>query len=154
MNERPSWDDVWMTVARSIAARSKCSRAQIGAVIVDAGQNVLSCSYNGPPPGFDTPTDSCRNWCPRAQPGAELDPGYESCPASHAEANGVARADTSRLSGATCYVTGACCRTCAKLLATAGVTRIVHQVRDTDAHRDPDGVESFLKACGVTVERV
>lgn len=151
---RPTWEDVWMQTAIAISKRSKCSRAQIGAVIVDSRQNVLSCSYNGPPPSWRTPADSCRDWCPRAQ--SEVGPGmsYDSCPANHAEANAIARADSQRLAGATCFITGSICMTCAKLLAAAGVTRVVHKVSPSDSHRDPERVEAFLQTCGVEVVRV
>ena len=154
LEPRPSWDSVWMQTAEAIAKRSKCSRACVGAVIVDAHQNVLSCSYNGPPPSWPTPTDSCQDWCPRAQSEVTSGMSYDTCPASHAEANGIARADSQRLFGATCYVTSSCCMTCAKLLAAAGITRIVHKVLPSDSHRDPERVEAFLRQCGVEVVRV
>lgn len=154
MESRPSWDMVWMQVAQALAPRSKCSRAQVGAVLVDAHQNVLSCSYNGPPPSWPTPTDSCKDWCTRAQSQPAPGESYDACPSNHAEANGVARADSQRLSGATCYVTSACCMSCAKLLASAGVGRVVHVVGPTETHRQPDIVERFLRECGVHVDRI
>ena len=35
---RPTWDETWMSIAHTVAKRSRCSRAGIGAVI---GASVL-----------------------------------------------------------------------------------------------------------------
>lgn len=148
---RPTWDETWMAMAEIIAKRSKCSRAQIGCVIVAGDQTVVAASYNGAPPNMVT-DGSCSHWCPRAING-DADTDYTSCVSSHAEMNAIARSDWSRLKEATVYTTGTTCYNCAKLIAGAGVTRLVHAVRDTDTHRDPLGVESRLKAYGVEVIR-
>lgn len=149
---RPTWDEVWMRMADTMAERSKCTRAQVGCVIVSKDQTVLSASYNGPPPNY--PADgSCSSWCPRARGEGGLGSTYDNCPSVHAEANGVSRADHSRIHGATAYVNRASCVTCAKLLAAAGITRLVHRVEDVDMHRNPEATEDFLQLCGVEVVR-
>jgi dCMP deaminase len=150
--DRPSWDAVWMEASHNIARRSLCSRAQVGAVIVASDQTVLSMSYNGPPPGYEV-SGTCGNWCPRARGEGTLDNTYDTCPSAHAEANGVSRLDRSRVRGATVYVNRSMCFGCAKLVSAAGVSRVVHRVTEDDLHRDPDGVEEFLRQCGVSVER-
>ena len=63
-NTRPSWDEVWMQVADTVALRSRCSRAQIGAVVVSKDQRVSSTGYNGPAASFPNEGE-CVNWCPR-----------------------------------------------------------------------------------------
>lgn len=151
---RSEWEQVWIETAKTISNRSKCSRAQIGAVIVDAGQNVLASSYNGPPPGWKTPTDQCKDWCPRAQSQPSSGADYDSCPSSHAEINAIARTDHSRIRGATVYVTGSMCMNCAKAVAAAEIARVVHVVTESDSHRNPDLVEQFLEKCGITVKRI
>lgn len=150
--DRPSWDAVWMHTAETVASRSLCSRAHVGAVIVTADNRVEAASYNGPPPHFPHGGHECVSWCPRAT-AASLDPGYFDCPASHAEANAIARSDWSALRGATIYVTGSVCFTCAKLILQTGIVKVVHQVLETDSHRMPDAVERFLRANNVIVER-
>lgn len=141
-----------MAMADVMSRRSRCSRAQVGCVIVSAAQSVLSASYNGPPPGY--PADgSCVLWCPRARGEGGLGSTYDNCPSAHAEINGIARADHSRIAGATAYVTGATCIGCAKALAAAGVVRVIHRVGDSDLHRNPHEVERFLMLSGLTVER-
>jgi dCMP deaminase len=152
-NTRPEWADVWMTMAETIGRRSRCVRAQIGCVLVSTDNQVISASYNGPPPKYKSAMNvhtKCDQWCPRSQ-GASLDVNYDDCPSSHAEANGVARADWSRLQGGTAYVNGASCMTCAKLLAAAGIRLVVMQVHETDQHRRPDKVIEYLGQCGVEV---
>lgn len=151
-SSRPSWDTVWFGMSELIAQRSLCSRAQVGCVIVAADQTVLSCSYNGPPPGYNV-SGTCTSWCPRARGEGSLGNVYDNCPSAHAEANGVARLDRSRVRGATAYVNRSVCLQCAKLLAASGVARVVHRVSAEDVHRDPDGVERYLQACGLIVER-
>lgn len=155
LHKRPSWDDVWMRLAEDIGQRSRCSRGEIGCVLVSRDNQVVSATYVGPPPRFkpaDTimPTD-CRAWCPRAQPGHEPEIGYTDCVSSHAEMNAIARADFSRLKGGTAYVNGACCIMCSKALAAAGISRVVMQVHEADAHRKPEQAIALLEQNGVQV---
>lgn len=139
-------------MAEIMAERSKCSRAKVGCVIVSNDQTVLSASYNGPPPKY--PADGpCTDWCPRARGEGSLDSVYDNCPSTHAETNGIARADHSRIAGATAYVNRASCIQCAKSLAAAGVVRLVHIVGENDMHRNPEATEDFLRLCGVEVVR-
>lgn len=149
---RPSWDEIWMSFSDSISRRSKCTRAQVGSVLVSEDQTVLSASYNGPPPGFQA-DGPCTAWCPRACGVGGTGASYDNCPSVHAEVNAIARADHSRIKGATVYTNRSTCIGCAKALAAAGVVRVVHRVTEDDMHRDPDGVEEFLRQCGVVVER-
>lgn len=160
---RPSWDEVWMQVAQTMARRSRCDRAQVGAVVVSADNRVLSTGYNGTPRGFDLSLpeylqgSSCSHWCPRAQEwrGESLDPVYDDCHAAHAEANALTRADFTQMEGATLYVSTSMCKGCAKMFANSGVTRVVfgYAGDGSDAYRSPDKTENFLVDCGVEVTR-
>ena len=141
-----------MTFADTIGQRSRCDRAQVGCVLVSDAQSVLSASYNGPPPNYPA-EGSCSSWCPRAQGVGGLGSTYDNCPSVHAEVNAIARADHSKISGATVYTNRATCYSCAKTLAAAGVVRVVHRVTEDDMHRNPDEVEAFLRTCGVDVVR-
>lgn len=149
---RPDWDEIWMAVSDTIALRSKCSRAQVGCVIVDKDQNVLSASYNGPPSNYAA-EGSCIDWCPRGRGEGGVGASYDNCPTVHAEVNSIARVDRSRTVGATAYVTRASCYSCAKALAAAGIVKLVHRVDEIDMHRDPEATEKFLRDCGIEVER-
>lgn len=157
---RLTWDETWLGVARVIARRSRCTRDQVGAVIVDADQVPLVASYNGPPPGFEPPTEYCRDWCPRAQLGkdgrpAALDHLYEDCPANHAEANALARTNWHDAHDATIYVTSGVCYQCAKLIAASGLHRVVLPTgRHEPAHRDPHKVHQALLDWGIQLDYV
>lgn len=66
-SSRPSWDEVWMHVAGAVAGRSLCTRAHVGAVIVDAQNRIVATGYNGPPRGFVHHDEPCDKWCSRSQ---------------------------------------------------------------------------------------
>lgn len=147
---RPSWEDTWLAVAWTVGERTRCSKAQVGAVVVSEDNSYVVPGYNGPPAGM--PVDGmCRKWCPRAMAN-ETSPDYSSCPSIHAESNALLRADFSRIRGGTIFVSRSVCINCAALIANSGVRRVVHAVRADDAHRDPDGVRRFLEAAGLKVD--
>ena len=148
--DRPSWDKVWMDVADTIARRSRCSRAQIGAVVVSANQRVASTGYNGPAATLDVEGD-CIEWCPRAQGLVPLDNMYDTCPSIHAEANALLYVDRSRIEGGTIYITDVACLQCAKLVSNSGVAKVVMRVGSKAIHRKPEATIEYLKNCNVDV---
>jgi dCMP deaminase len=150
---RPTWDEVWMDVAETIARRSLCSRAQVGAVIVSRAQRISATGYNGPAASWTEP-GNCINWCPRAQGRTELDGTYDSCPAIHAEANALLYVDRSHVEDGAIYITGACCMQCAKLISNSGISRVIMKIRDIDIHRKPETVVSYLIKCGLDVTTI
>lgn len=157
---RPTWDETWMAIAHVIAARSKCSRRQVGAVIITADNQQVAASYNGAPAGMNV-VGRCIDWCARAQSAPVDEPpsettGYHNCPSIHAEANALLFSDRTRIAGGTIYVTSAVCIDCAKLIANSGLKRVVMEVHPGDLHRDPVRVAAYLADCGVklTVSKV
>jgi len=147
---RPSWDQVWMDVADTIAKRSRCSRAHIGAVVVSANQRIASTGYNGPAATLDVEGD-CIDWCPRAQGIVPLDNLYDTCPSIHAEANALLYVDRSRIEGGTIYITDVACLQCAKLVSNSGVAKVVMRVGLKAAHRKPEATIDYLKNCNIDV---
>lgn len=140
-----------MDVADVLARRSRCCRAQVGAVVVTADNRVNAASYNGPARGDDVKGD-CSNWCPRMQ-NDEHGSDYGTCRSIHAEMNAIARSDWSEVQGATIYVTGSMCINCAKAVANSGIVRVVHRVTTDRAYRLPESVEEYLRSVGIDVER-
>lgn len=130
---RPTWDDYYLAIARTVASRADCRRAQHGAVIVDPDHRVISFGYNGAPSGMPGCLEGA---CPRGRLPydalASLSGGYDDpaspgyCISVHAEANAIILAGRNRTAGATIYITGAPCHGCQKLIAAAGITRIVY----------------------------
>jgi dCMP deaminase len=172
---RPSWDEIWLEMAVVMASRSRCVRAQVGAVIVTQDNRVSSTGYNGPPPRM-LHEGMCQLWCERARPGAKPicgmtarhEPhrfyswqcdgaagGYANCDSLHAEANALLRSDWTEIQGGTAYSSAATCLDCAKLVAGSGISRLVHIVRtDADRGRDPVRTEQFLQSADVSVTRI
>lgn len=138
MNERPSWDSYFLTIARAVAKRSTCDRARVGAVLV-RDKRILSTGYNGTPRGLPHCTEvGCimvNNSCQRVV---------------HAEANVIIQAALHGVStkGATLYVTHQPCLTCAKTIINAGIVRVVYAGEYPD-----DMAQEFLSQAGVVLER-
>jgi dCMP deaminase len=153
---RPSWDETWLAVAAVVSERSLCDRDAVGAVIVDRTNRIVSTAYNGPPAGFihtrvDKP-ERCTSWCPRSRNADEdLLPGYDDCPALHAEANALSVCDRSLREGGTIYVTSHVCGGCAKLVANSGLKRVVVRPSASADHRRSNDWYTFLRHCRVLV---
>lgn len=145
---RPTWDEVWIATAKTVAKRSRCSRAQIGAVIVTEDQRVCATGYNGPAASWPH-SGTCVNWCPRAQGLAPLDNMYDECPAIHAEANALLYVDRTSVEGGTLYVIGVPCMQCAKLISNSGIRRLVCTASESDSHRRPERVFKYLQETGI-----
>lgn len=156
VSPRPTWDETWLAVAHTVARRSLCVRDQVGAVIVNDHNRVVSVGYNGPPAGLST-HGRCAGWCPRANKlklgdPPQLDPEYDDCYSLHAEANALSVCDRSLRVGGTIYITSAVCFGCAKLVANSGLARLVVSLRRPVApHRNSDRSYEFLRDSGVRV---
>jgi dCMP deaminase len=123
MSGRVSWDQYFMDIATQVATRATCDRKHVGAVIV-RGRTILSTGYNGSIRGLPHCDDV----------GHMMENGH--CVATvHAEANAIIQAATNGVSidGATIYTTASPCWPCFKLIANAGLVRIVFG----EFYRDP-----------------
>ena len=49
--ERPSWDEYFMTLANQVATRTTCVRRGVGCVLV-RDKRILATGYNGAPSGL------------------------------------------------------------------------------------------------------
>jgi dCMP deaminase len=112
---RASWDEYFMNIAKVVSSRSTCDRKFVGAVIV-RDKTILSTGYNG----------SIRGMPHCSEVGHIMEDGH--CIATiHAEANAVLQAAKNGVSidGASIYVTASPCWSCFKMVANAGIRRIV-----------------------------
>lgn len=144
---RASWDEMWLNAAITVGTRSACVRRQIGCIIVDSGNRILSTGYNGPPARFEV-AGPCTNYCERSKNVLDLH-GYTDCVALHAEANCLAYTDPVRAVNGTAYVNGYPCVSCAKLLAGAGLDRVVVPVETPVI----DQADQFMASCNMKVVR-
>lgn len=147
---RPTWDETRLAMAREIAKRSLCTRAQVGAMITDTSDRVVGEGYNGPPAGFVHGSQPCNIWCKRPNSIAPS-PDYSDCVTLHAEANALLTSDRSRRLGGTIYTTSHVCWGCAKLIANSGLSRVVVESDAAHIHRDPMASYRFLLECGLEV---
>lgn len=117
-----SFNQIFMNLAGDLAKRSHCVKAQVGAVLTK-DTRIISVGYNGPPAG----THNCdEEWpetgCPRDARG--------SCSlALYAEENTILYAvkNGAKLEGATMYTTLSPCLPCARLIFSAGITKVYYQ---------------------------
>ena len=115
MSGRVSWDEYFMNIAREVATRSTCSRKHVGAVIV-RDKVILSTGYNGSIRGM-----------PHCDEVGHMMEDNHCVRTIHAEANAIIQAARNgvRIEGATIYVTASPCWGCFKMIANAGIARIV-----------------------------
>jgi len=147
--DRIVWDEYFLLLAKLAACRSTCLSRPTGAVIVK-GKQVLATGYNGSVPGGKHCIDDGE--CYRRKLGAADADKLSWCRASHAEANAVAQAARAGISidGTTLYTTLSPCFTCAKLIASAGIKRVVfeHLYESANAERDRHWRDA-LKEAGI-----
>lgn len=120
---RPSWNEYFLNIANAVSARSDCERSRVGAVVVK-DRRIRGTGFNGAPAGKPG-CDSCPRRESGVHPGSSYDGGPGACVAIHAEANALLYCDREDLIGATLYITRAPCYGCQKLIAAAGITRVV-----------------------------
>jgi dCMP deaminase len=146
---RLRFDQIYMHLAMDLAGRSHCIKAHVGAVIAK-DTRIVSVGYNGPPAG----THNCdEEWpeqgCPRDSKG--------SCSlAIHAEQNAIlyATKNNTALEGSTLYVTLAPCISCARIIFTSGIKKVIYLNSYAEYKGIPsdEGVD-FLQKFGIEVIR-
>ncbi len=143
--KKPEFDDIFMELAVNLAKRSHCTKRHVGAVLTK-DTRIVSIGYNGPPAG----THNCDvEWpekgCPRdSKGGCSL--------AIHAEQNAILYAVKNKTSveGATLYVTLSPCLSCARIIYTMGISKVIflNSYAQYKGISEDEGVE-FLRKFGV-----
>ena len=106
LKKRPSFEEVYMDFAESIAKRSTCLRLNVGTVITTKDfRKVLAIGYNGNASGLP-------NHCDREEAG--------NCGCLHSEENAVINCDSPRVIEKFVFVTHLPCSACAKRLINLG----------------------------------
>src|SRR4051812_39495811 len=133
---RADWDSYFMEIARVVASRATCDRKLVGALLV-RDRMILSTGYNG----------SIRGMPHCSEVGHLME--NEHCVATiHAEANAVLQAARNGvgIDGADLYTTASPCWPCFKLVANAGIKRIVYG----EFYRD-DRIFEVAKSVGISL---
>lgn len=124
---RPSWDQVWMSLAEKLAERSVDQKTKVGCVVVtDDNTQVLALGYNGDHRGGPNKRDSQEDGCS----------GF-----IHAEINALIKMDYNNPKRKIIYVTHSPCLTCAKSILNAGI----QEIRFKNEFRDITGLELLKK---------
>jgi dCMP deaminase len=135
---RPNIIEYYSVMAMVVSSRATCPRRQVGCVIVDANNNIISTGYNGVARKMPHCTDT-----PCGGENDNSDNGYNSCQAVHAEQNALLQcANVNKIDKI--YITTAPCITCAKLIANTSCKEVIY----TETHRNRDGA-NFLKKVGI-----
>ena len=120
--EKQSFDDIFMNLAVELSARSHCIRAQVGAVLAK-DTRIISIGYNGPPAG----THNCDEEWP--EDGCARDSKGSCSLALHAEENAILYAvkNGASLEGSTLYTSLSPCISCARLIFSAGISKVFYR---------------------------
>ncbi|MEA5596457.1 dCMP deaminase family protein [Rivularia sp. UHCC 0363] len=123
--QRPTWDEYFLMLAKLAATRSTCLAFPVGAVIVKNKQ-VVATGYNGSPSGSSH--CSAQGYCYKDLSSCDASKTLPSR-AVHAEANAIAQAAKHGISteGASIYVTLEPCLSCLKLVISAGIKEVFYE---------------------------
>lgn len=138
-NKRPSWDKYFLEIAKVVAKRSTCDRANVGAVIA-RNKVILSTGYNGAPRGLPHCDDV----------GHEIVDGH-CIRTAHAEANAIAQAakNGTPIDGASIYLTISPCYDCFKIMVNAGIKEVVYGNFYMSRYEASKAVLTLAKKAGV-----
>lgn len=134
--QRPSFPEIYMRLAFTLAERSTCKRLKVGTVITSTDfRKVLAIGYNGNASGLP-------NACDRDEVG--------NCGCLHSEENAVINCDSPRSTEKFVFVTHLPCAMCAKRLINLGNVRKAYYHHD---YRKRDSVDIF-GVVGIAVEHL
>ena len=125
LNKRPSWDEYFVSITKTVASRSTCLRRKVGAIIVK-DKRILTTGYNGAPRGVKSCLEIGR--CLREELRVPSGQRHEICRALHAEQNAIIQAAYHgvRITGSSVYSTTQPCVLCAKMMINAGIQKIYY----------------------------
>lgn len=134
--QRPSFEQIYMDLAHTLAGRSTCARMNVGTVITSTDyRKVLAVGYNGNAAGLP-------NTCDRHEAG--------NCGCLHSEENAVINCDSPRSTEKHVFVTHLPCVQCAKrLINLGGVKKVFYR----NEYRLTDSID-VLKSVGIEVEKL
>ncbi len=118
------WNDYFLEIAKTVAMRSNCLRAHVGAVIVGKDKKIKATGYNGVP----SKVVSCMELgeCYRIKNNIPSGTRYETCRSIHAEQNAIIQAGQDRCMGSSMYIWGHnfICILCKRFIVQAGIETI------------------------------
>ena len=132
---RPTWDKIWMDMAKTISQRSHHPTFQVGSIIVsEDNTQVLSIGYNGSYKGGPN------------KPVSE-EPGHSGL--IHAEINALLKLDYNNPKKKKMYVTLSPCPDCARAIVNSNIDTVFY----ANEYRNLEGIE-ILKSAGITAQLI
>lgn len=157
--KRPTKEEYYLEIAKSVARRSPCIRRKFGAIVVKEDA-VVSTGYNGPARGV---INCNQAGCLKDELDIPSYEGYDYCPAVHAEENAIINAARHGASvlGGTLYlsgldpeseepIAGKPCDRCKRTIINAGIEKVVTKNADETVIKDDvsswvsQGTENYL----------
>ena len=139
-SNRPSKDEYYLNIAKSVSERSTCLRIRYGSVIVK-NDRIISTGYNGAPKGR---TNCCDiGECYRKKHNIQHMTRYETCLSVHSEMNAIIAGAFHEMNESTLYLCGIdvdtnkyveadCCMMCKRAIINAGITDVVFRTSNGD----------------------
>lgn len=146
---RPSWNDYFLELVETVGKRATCNRGRSGCVITK-DKRIIATGYVGSPPGLPHCDDVGHLMKKVIDDDGQM---REHCMRTiHAEQNAICQAARYGVSlqGATLYCTMEPCRTCAMMIISVGITKVVCKRR---YHAAQETRDMFAQA-GVELEVV
>lgn len=144
---RPSWNEYFIEVMHALQKRATCDRGK-SACIFTKNNQILVTGYVGSPPGFPHCDEKGHLFKKVIVEDGSI---KEHCVRTiHAEQNAICQAARRGISleGATVYVTMTPCRTCAMLLISVGVKKVVAEWK----YHAGEETEAMFRECGIELE--
>jgi dCMP deaminase len=133
--DRPSFQEIYMRLAKELSRRSTCKRLQVGTAITSVDfRKVYAVGYNGNASGLP-------NTCDRDEPG--------NCGCLHSEDNAIINCSASRDAEKVVFITHLPCVMCAKRLVNLGGVKQIYYGED---YRDMSSVD-LLRRCHINIHR-
>jgi dCMP deaminase len=143
---RPSWDEYFMEIARTVAKRATCDRGRSGCVIA-RNKQILVTGYVGAPTGLAHCDEVGHQMKKIVHEDGSI---TQHCVRTvHAEQNAITQAAKQgiAISGSTLYCKMTPCRTCAMLIINCGIIKVVCEKK---YHAGGDS-EAMFKEAGIDI---
>lgn len=131
-NERPTWDETYLEIAKVISKRSKDPRTKVGSVLVKNGC-VIGIGYNGEPRRFT----GHFNWFTEEKYNYVI----------HSEMNAISNACSQgiNITNSILYVTLSPCHDCMKLIIQNQIKKVYY----LEEYKDFELSSKIAKECGI-----
>lgn len=113
------WDLYFLRVAKAVATGSRCAKRQVGCIIVDKNNRIVSSGFNGKPRLTDCDAEECLRL--NIPSGEQMS---VSC-CRHSEISALIYGSFNDFQGGNMYVTFAPCELCAPEVLQSGISNLI-----------------------------